>query len=159
MPRVSLGTLHTEVSRGGFGFCHLTLSRSDQPPLDAPAQPAAVLRVHTLRAQGSSHGSVPPADTALLPTRWWERAMPPPHHARVRGRLKQKAAKGLRLAVDVGRGARGQKGPRAVKYLAHAPRRAVPDRHASRAKPSRVLQLAAVCGTSRPSPSSSASSS
>ena len=36
----------------------------------------------------------------------------------------EEAAEGLRLAVDVGRGACGQKGPRAVKYLAHAPRRA-----------------------------------
>ena len=61
---------HTVVTRESFGFRHLALSRSDQPPLDAPARPAAVLRVHTLRAQGSSRGSVPPADTALLPTRW-----------------------------------------------------------------------------------------
>ena len=63
------------------------------------------------------------ADTALLPTRWWERAMPPPHHTRVRGRLMQKPPRGSaslktrrRPAVDAqllpgaGEGGRGGEG-------------------------------------------------
>ena len=75
---------------------------------DVPAQPAAVHLSTTLLEPKFLAWPVPPADTALQPARWWERAMPPPHHTRVRGRLMQKAAEGLRLAVDVGRGARGQ---------------------------------------------------
>ena len=42
--RFARRALHTEVTQEGFGFRHLALSRSGQPPLDAPAQPAAVLR-------------------------------------------------------------------------------------------------------------------
>ena len=41
--RFARHTLLTVVSRGGIGLRHLTRSRSDKPPLDAPAQPAAVL--------------------------------------------------------------------------------------------------------------------
>ena len=100
MPRDLLSSLLTEVSRVGFGFRHLAPSRSGRPPLDAPAQPAAVLRSTRSEPQAPRVWAVPPAGTALLPARWWERAMPPPHHTRVRGRLMQKAAEGLRLAVD-----------------------------------------------------------
>ena len=73
---------HRSVADTGFGFRHLARSRSGQPLIDVPAQPAAVLRV-TRSEPMLLTWPVPPADTALQPARWWERAMPPPHHARV----------------------------------------------------------------------------
>ena len=71
--RLARRTLHTVVSRTdtGFGFRHLARSRSDQPLIDVPAQPAAVLRV-TRSEPMLFTWPVPPADTALLPARWWE---------------------------------------------------------------------------------------
>ena len=41
---------HRDVADTGFGFRHLARSRSSQPLIDVPAQPAAVHLYHTLRA-------------------------------------------------------------------------------------------------------------
>ena len=68
MPKDLLGTLHTVVSQESFGFRHLARSRSDQPLIDVPAQPAAVLRV-TRSEPMLLTWPVPPADTALQPAR------------------------------------------------------------------------------------------
>jgi hypothetical protein len=156
MPRDLLGSLLTEVSRAGFGFRHLAHSRSGRPLLGAPAQPAAVLRSTRSEHTGSSPvgGASRGYSTAARALVGKSYAPSAPHASQ--GTSQQEAAEGLRLAVveqllpgtdregrggegidpvaklSYGRGARGLKA-RAQSALTHAPRRAVPDSHASRA--------------------------
>ena len=61
--RFARRALHTEVTREGFGFRHLALSRSGRPPLDAPAQPAAVPPILTLRARAPYVGRYLPRNS------------------------------------------------------------------------------------------------
>ena len=93
-----------------FGLRHLVRSRSGQPLIEVPAQPAAVLRV-TRSEPMLLTWPVPPADTALHSA---ARALVGKSYAPSAPRAglrtpDAEAAEGLRLAVDVGRGARGQR--------------------------------------------------
>ena len=111
---------HRSVADAGFGFRHLTRSRSDQPLIDVPAQPAAVhltttlLEPKLLSVAGTSRG-YSTAARALVGKSY----APSAPHAGLRT-PDAEADEGLRLAVDVGRGARGQKA-RAQLGSVHVP--------------------------------------
>ena len=101
---------HRSVADTGFGFRHLARSRSDQPLIDVPAQPAAVhltttlLEPKLLSVAGTSRG-YSTAARALVGKSY----APSAPHAGLRTPDTDQADEGLRLAVDVGRGARGQR--------------------------------------------------
>ena len=101
---------------------HLVRSRSGQPLIDVPAQPAAVHLYHTLLEPkllawiGTSRG-YSTAARALVGKSY----APSAPRAGLRT-PDAEAAEGLRLAVDVGRGARGQRGPRAISPGSRSPK-------------------------------------
>ena len=122
MPKDWLGPLLTVVSQEGFGFRHLARSRSGQLLIGVPAQPAAVhlsatlLEPKLLSVAGTSRG-YSTAARALVVGKSYAPSAP-------RAGLRTpdaEAAEGLRLAVVVGRGARGQKA-RALSISTHTPK-------------------------------------
>ena len=134
MPKDLLGRAPHQSVAADFGLRHLVRSRSGQPLIEVPAQPAAVLRV-TRSEPMLLTWPVPPADTALhsAARALVGKSYAPSAPRAGQGTPQQEAAEGLRLAVveqllpgtdregrggegiepgarlSFGRGARGQK--------------------------------------------------